>query len=137
MVWLKGAGHQDATIRFTAPLDGQYALDADFWHANSGGNGAVVAIYLNGILQGPMADVTDYDPNAALPVDVIRTLSMAAGDHLDIALDNAGEFSNDAVGVRALLTLTEPTSHGVPEPASLALALLALGIGGLSTKRKT
>jgi hypothetical protein len=128
------SSNQDATIRFTAPVAGQYELDADFWHADRGGNGAVVSIYLNGVLQGLTLSITGDDPDALTPYDLIRTLSMAAGDHLDIALDNAGAYDFDAVGVRALIRSTDPGPAGVPEPASLAL--VAAGLFAAVRRRK-
>jgi hypothetical protein len=123
---------QDATIRFTAPSAGQYTLDAGFWGADSGYQGTNVAVYLNGVQLGATIAVSGYDPSAGTPFTFLQTFAMNSGDQLDIALDNAGVYSYDQTGVRALITSAAP----VPEPGTLALLLVGLGVVARSMRRR-
>jgi hypothetical protein len=62
-------------------------------------------------------------------------VTLGAGDSVDFALNNLGDFSFDSTGISATIR-NVPT--GVPEPASWALMIAGFGVvGGIARRRNT
>jgi hypothetical protein len=118
-----GAGGEFSIVRFTAPMAGTFDLSASFSGLDFvGPTSTGVHVLQNGnpIFNGL---VNGFGPGSGPSIDT--TLSLAAGDRLDFAVDfgSNGNFFNDSTGVSVTLS-----TSAVPEPPSTVM----LGTGAIS-----
>ena len=119
---------RETTFRFTAPTTASYTFNGVFFGQDeTGSTSTLVGLFHNGSLLGGAA-VNGYRVDTA---PLIRTLTLNAGDTLDLSVDNAGNFQYDSTGVRVIITAVP-----VPEPETLALMLAGLGAVGFVAKRR-
>jgi hypothetical protein len=106
-----------AVVRWTAPIDGMFAVSA-YWRDDDlhGGNGATGHIVLNGV---SLFDTTWANGGSAA-LESPLMISVFAGDKLDFLVGAAGDWSYDSTAFNATIV-------AVPEPGSVIL----LGLGGV------
>ncbi len=107
-----------SVVRFTAPTSGSYSLVSSYRPID-----LATTTDVHVLLNGVSLFSGNVNPNA--PTSFNDVLSLTAGDTLDFAVGNGnGSYFNDSTGISVVLT-----SSAVPEPSTLTLALLGLGIG--------
>ena len=115
-----------AILRFTAPSTAAYNVVGQFYAGDSGAmNGSVVH---NSNLSTPLAYFSNTTDASTFS---FSALHLVAGETLDLAVGNNGDYSSGSTPV----TMTITTA--VPEPATLALMLGGLGVvGWVAWRRK-
>ena len=123
-----GPNGQVAILRFTAPSTGQYAINGAFFGQDYiGPTTTDVHLLLNGssIFDGVVSDF-----GTSQPFNI--TTALTAGSRLDFAVGFGSNqtYLYDSTGLAATITQ-------VPEPTTLVLAGVAVGLLCLSRRRKT
>ena len=115
-----------AILRFTAPSTADYNVVGQFYAGDSGTmNGSVVH---NSNLSTPLAYFSNTTDASTFS---FSALHLVAGETLDLAVGNNGDYGSGSTPV----TMTITTA--VPEPATLALMLGGLGVvGWVAWRRK-
>ncbi len=108
-----------AILRFTAPGNGLYAVNSQFFA--SGGGGTTAWVVLNGNFGIPLAALGS---TGSSPSYIVPSLALSVGDTLDFVVGNAGSFFSDTTGLNVSISV-------VPEPA--AWVLWAGGLAALGT----
>lgn len=115
-----------AVMRWTAPIAGDYALDAEFFGLDLlGRTGTDVHLLVNG---SSIFDDEVVGYGGASKVGFVGVRSLQAGDTLDVVvgpgalLPPFGDYQFDTTAVN----LTISVAGGVPEPATLGLLTLGL-----------
>jgi hypothetical protein len=111
-----------AILRFTAPITGVYETAIQFFAGDTGDTDAL--ILLNNDISNPLfyAPTTDINPQ------FIDTLTLSAGDTIDIVVGPKGFAWNDSTPIDAVFT--------VPEPSTYALLLLSAAASLWALKRR-
>lgn len=110
-----GPNGEYAVLRFTAPAEGSYAVDAQFFAGDSGTTDATI------VLNQQTASPEFYFPNTDTNPVANRTFDLVAGAKLDFAVGYLGSFFSDNTPFTVVIAFTP-----IPEPGTLSL--LALGI---------
>lgn len=114
-----GFANDDAAIlRFTAPANGVYAVNSQFFVGDNGDTTAWVI--LNAQIASPLASLGSTNAN---PSYTNGALSLSVGDTLDFVVGNTGSYFFDTTPLNV-------TISSVPEPQAWALwagGLLAMG----------
>lgn len=128
-----GPAGQYAVLRFTAPSDGSYEIDAGFW-----GNDFVGPTTTDVHVLARGASVFDgavqrYGRPGGLAWS--DTLALSAGDTVDFAVGFGANraWNYDNTGLSASVS---QAAAPVPEPASIAMILAGLCLVGLVSRRK-
>lgn len=123
-----GENGEFSVIRFTAPTAGDYSLDSAFNMRSDGGTHSTdVHVLLNNVSQ--FSDlVTFFDDQKAFT----QTFQLGMNDTLDFVVGPNGEFFGDTTELQARL---EQTSNRVPEPGTLLLTAIGVGLLGIGRRR--
>jgi len=108
-----------AILRFTAPGNGLYAVNSQFFA--SGGGETTAWVVLNGSFGSPLAALGS---TGSSPSYIVPSLALSVGDTLDFVVGNAGSYFFDTTGVNVSISV-------VPEPA--VWMLWAGGLAALGT----
>lgn len=115
--------YSPAILRFTAPTTGTYNFTAMFFQGDRGVmNGAVI---LNNNDVAPMY----YIPSTDLTPSFMASVLLLAGNTLDLAVGNNGNFGSGNTPVSFVLS-SNAVPGTVPEPATYLLLLCGLGLIG-------
>ena len=118
-----GENGELATILFTAPTAGRYAVTVSAYQADTSPHSQTVGYILGGT-PVTFATLTTGAPTASGNGSVF----LAQGESLGIFVGNDGSYYNDLTGINF--------SVSVPEPATWAMMLLGFGMVGVGLRNR-
>jgi hypothetical protein len=132
-----GGPGTDSIVRFLAPTAGTYTISGSFSRRDvtSSGDGSLASIFSNiggvstSLFSMTIAN-TSYGSSTTFGGLVVN---LGAGDSIDFALNNAGDFTFDSVALGA--TISNNIS-AVPEPATWAMMISGFGMAGAALRRR-
>lgn len=131
---------EDAIVRFTAPLADTYTYAGHFGLVGYDATGVQVGVH-----DQTGSQLSGGGPTAASPgfeifggtVAFSGTVTLAAGEYIDIGVNNGGSFFGDSTVMSFTMT---PASYqpptAVPEPASWAMLIAGFGLTGAAMRRR-
>jgi hypothetical protein len=119
-----------AVVRWTAPSDGKFSVDALFEGASPNGTTTDVGVYVNGGSPEQSGEVDGFGDQVVVNN---LMLMLAAGDHVDftVGVGSNGTFNSDSTAFRATITQAQV----IPLPASAVLLLGGLASFGFMRRR--
>ena len=110
---------QYSIVRFTAPLSASFTLESDYRPLDLGTT-TDVHVLLNNV------SIFDGLVNPHVPISFDTVLTLNGGDRLDfvVGVGLNGNYFADSTGLSAILTTSI-----VPEPSTLAIMLVGIGLG--------
>jgi hypothetical protein len=122
-----------AVVRYTAPVDGIYTVNATFRGNDHGNTSTDVHVVENSVLHLFDALVTAYGQTVPF---VSTTVAMLTGNYLDFAVGWGANFNNSNDSTGLVLNIGAPITPAVPEPSSYILMLAGLGIVAVVARRR-
>lgn len=130
-----GGSNGEASILWTAPVDGEITFDGDIWYAHSSvqrSNDFSLSLGSDVLASGTIAYNSGFTRSSPDTFSSSGSLAVQAGDVLKLLIMRSpGQSFGSLDGVQ--LTITETSS--VPEPGAAVLLLLGGGIALLRTRR--
>ena len=117
-----------AILRFTAPSSDFYSFVAQFFSGDIGETDAWIVMNEDFGSQLASLGVTSLSPTFSL-----TALALNAGDTIDFVVGNWGNYLFDTTPLSVLMSTA---SAPVPEPATLLMAAMGLGLLGASQRSK-
>lgn len=123
---------QSAAVEFVAPTAGLYTFSAHFFTADSYPNpgGVQVGLFVDPRLGTQLVPGTIVSKSSPSFTATMQE-QLKAGEFVGLFVSKTGNYYNDSTGVNFTVTGTD----NVPEPATLALLCVGMGVLGMTRRR--